>query len=96
MYCTESFGYGITTNVCLQSSQTIIIMITTTMTMTITITTMTQDYCMLKGITMMMIVLLMKACIESNWDISFVFFLLLFLGDYYRGYISYNNINNIY
>ena len=34
-----------------------------------------KDCRMLTGITMMMIVLLMKACIESSRDISFVFFL---------------------
>jgi len=34
-----------------------------------------KDCRMLKGATMIMIVLLMKACIESYRDISFVFFL---------------------
>ena len=34
-----------------------------------------KDCRMLKGTTMMMIVLLMKVCIESSRDISFVFFL---------------------
>ena len=46
----------------------------TTITLTITITTTAQDCRMLKGITIMMIVLLMKVCIESSRDISFVFF----------------------
>ena len=48
---------------------------------------------MLKGITMMIIVLLMKACIESSRDISFVFF-------YSSAWITtegiYYNINNNY
>ena len=43
----------------------------TTPTTTITITA--QDFRMLKGIKMMMIVLLMKVCIESRRNISFVF-----------------------
>ena len=37
------------------------------------ITTMAQDYSVLKGITMMMIVLLMKVYKASRRDISFVF-----------------------
>ena len=49
--------------------------ITTITTITITILPYGQDWRILKGITMMMIVLLMKVCIESSRDNSFVFFL---------------------
>jgi len=76
-------------NVCLHKPLTIIIMITMmtiTIAMTITIPPTAQDCCMLKGTTMMMIVLLMKVCIESSRDISFVFFSSYF-GFYYGGYL---------
>lgn len=42
----------------------IIIIKTITITITITITNAAEDYSILKGITMMIIVLLMKACIR--------------------------------
>ena len=64
-----------------------ITMMNITITITLTIITTAQDCRMLKGITMMMIVLLMKACIESSQDISFVF--VLFLG-LLRRVFSYN------
>ena len=55
---------------------TIIKTITLPITITNPITITAEDCHILKGITMMMIVLLMKACIESSWDnIFFVFFL---------------------
>ena len=67
-----------------------------TMKMMITITTVqlyilttVMDYRMLKGITIMMIVLLMKACIESSQDIGFVFFPLsvwIFMEGIYNNY----------
>jgi len=48
---------------------------------------------MLKGTTMMMIVLLMKVCIESSRDISFVFLLFWIATE---GLSFVNNINNNY
>ena len=64
------------------------------MTITITITNTAQDCRMLKGITMMMmIVLLMNACIESSRDNNCVFFS-------FSAWIPtediYNNNNNNY
>ena len=86
------------TTVCLRI-RPIIIMITITITITmltiiipITITMTAQDYRMLKGITMMMIVLLVKACIESSHDTSFVLFLFL---DYYGGYLVSTTLTTI-
>ena len=80
----------------LLSSLPIILMVTMmmmTIPITITITTTAQDCRMLKGITMMIIVLLMKACIESSRDISFVF---LPLSAWITTEGIYNNINNNY
>ena len=64
-----------------------------TIPITITITTTAQDCRMLKGITMMIIVLLMKACIESSLDNFFVFFLFWITTE---GLSFVNNINNNY
>ena len=72
---------------------TMTMMMTLPITITTTITTTAQDCRMLKGITMMIIVLLMKACIESSRDISFVF---LPLSAWITTEGIYNNINNNY